>query len=573
LTEHEGRYQLAGDVAELAIPATLQDSLMARLDRLSVAKPMAQVASALGREFPYWLLAAVAEVDEPTLRQGLARLVEAELLFQRGVAPSATYTFKHALIQDTAYESLLRSARDRLHGRIAAVLETEFPERAAAAPELVAHHYDRAGRVTEALSYYQRAADAAQARFSNLEAIAHLERGVELTRSLPEGAERDDPELRLQVSLGVAHAAAHGFASEDTGRAWERARELCKGAGSPVQLAAALAGLAHFHQSVSELDAAMQFSEQLLVLARRTKDESYVLAGTYRVGVVTFYQGRFRECLEDLNAVLTLYDQKGPKGSGIYASNYGVDACAYSSNALWLLGYPDQAIARAAEGVGRARTLAHPLSLANALLFASICHSQRGEWKAAAKLAEECAEESERRGLAQFMGLSGIPRAYAIAQSQGRDTLAEAMEGLRGSAGTGQRTGVPFLLSLVARIHQELGREADALGAVESALAASEQGRQPFYDAELLQLKGELSLSSDEAEAETLFRRALEVAQSQEAKSLELRDATCLARLWQRQGKRDEARALLAPVYDWFTEGFDTRDLKDAKALLEELGA
>ena len=204
-------------------------------------------------------------------------------------------------------------------------------------------------------------------------------------------------------------------------------------------------------------------------------------------------------------------------------------------------------------------------------MWVSACHTARGEWKLAARFAEECTEECERRGPPQFTILSRVIRAHAIAQGQGRDTLAEAMEGLREAASIGQRIGVPFVLSLVARIHQKLGREADALGTVESALAASEQGGQPFYDAELLRLKGELSLSSDEAEAEALFKRALEIARSQEAKSFELRAATSLARLWQKQGNQDEARALLAPIYDWFTEGFDTQDLKDAKTLLDEL--
>ncbi len=562
----------SGSEHSFAVPSSLQDSLMANIDRLGAAKRIAQTGAAIGREFNYDLLQRVAGDETNVLQRHLGALVASGLVSRRGTPPEAIYTFKHALVQDAAYGSLLRGTRREIHARIAMALDESFPEQAAATPELVAHHYDRAGRVTEALSYYGRASDAAQARFSNLEAIAHLERSVELASRLPEGADRDDHDLRLHVNLGLARGAAYGFANEATGGAWERARVLCeKGTGKPAQLAAALDGLSVFHQNRSELDAAMQFGEQLLNLGRTTKDDGYVVAGSYRVGIAKFWRGRIRECLEDHNAALAIYDQKGPKSWGIiYTGNYGVDSCGYASAALWLLGYPDQAIARAEEGVGRARTLAHAFSLATALMWESICHSQRGEWKVAAEMAEECSELCERKGFALYRGNAGMIHAHAIAHSEGRDTLAEAMERLHGIAGTGARSGVPFLLSLVARIHQELGREADALGVVETALAASEQGGQPCYDAELLRLKGELSLSSNEAEAESLFRRALEMAQRQEAKSLELRAATSLARLWQKQGKKDEAPALVAPVYDWFTQGFDTKDLQEANALLEE---
>ncbi len=241
--------------------------------------------------------------------------------------------------------------------------------------------------------------------------------------------------------------------------------------------------------------------------------------------------------------------------------------------ALSFLGYPERAAARAEEMVVHARTLAHPISLALALCFASCSYLFRSDWEACARYAGECVELSERLGFPQWLGTSKIARGLALACCRGEDTLADATQGLGEAAGTGSQSGAPALLWMLARIHQERGRKADALGIVNTALATSAQGKQPFSDAELLRLKAELLLSKDETEAESYFRSALELAQSQEARSLELRTATPLARLWQKQGKKDEARALLAPVYDWFTEGFDTADLKNAKALLEELGA
>ncbi len=583
LRESDQRYERTDALPELAIPSTLQDSLMARLDRLGPAKEVAQLAAVLGREFPHELLEAVSPLETGSLEQALRELARAGLLYARGVPPRATYTFKHALIQDTAYESLLKSFRQRLHARVAQALEKEFPQRAATEPELVAHHYDRAGRVEEALPYYQRAGDEEQARSANVEAIAHLERGVELTRLLPEGIERHERELGLQLTLAAARWAAAGPASDDTGRAWERARVLCEAAGSPSQLAAALRGLATFYWNRSELDTAIELAEQLLALARKTGDDRDLLGGYTVRGLAKHWQGRFRECLEDLDTALEVYD---PKRHAVLALNYGtnqpVSALTYGTNqavsayqfSSWshlALGYPERAATCAEASVDHARALAHPYSLAIALMMASGLYGFQREWDICTRHGGEGIELSERYGFPLLLGSSKAILALAATCSRGEDMLAEVTEALSGVAGTGQQSGSPVLLWALARIHQEVGREADALGAIETALATSARLKQPFFDAELLRLEGELLLSKDEAEAESLFRHAIEVARGQEARSFELRAATNLARLWQKQGKKDEARALLAPIYGWFTEGFDTLDLKDAKALLEEL--
>jgi class 3 adenylate cyclase/tetratricopeptide (TPR) repeat protein len=574
LKEHGGRYALTGSLSALAIPTTLQDSLMARLDRLGAAKDVAQLGATLGREFSHGLLQAVSSVDEPALRQGLARLIDAEVLYQRGLPPQATYLFKHSLIQEAAYDSLLKSTRRQYHEQIARVLEDRFPEQAAIEPELVARHYDEAGIAAQAIAYYQRAGDEARTRSANVEAIAHLERAVELTLTLAEGSERNERELGLQLGLGAARNQARGPGSEDTRRSWERARVLCEGAGTPSQLATALRGLAVHYTDRSELDTAIELADELIALAQRIGDDGHLLLGHTSRGSPKFWQGRFRECLEDNDAAFAIYD---PKTHAAFALTLGLDqavlAYGNSSWALWFLGYPEQAAARGEATVEHARTLAHPYSLALALFRASVSYNFQREWDTSVRHVEEAIELSERHGLPLMLGLSNVARALPVACHQGEDTVAVAKEGLGGAAGTGSQAGAPMALWIIARIHQERGREADALGVVEAALATSAQGKQPFYDAELLRLKGELLLSKDEAEAESHFRRALHVARAQEARSFELRTATNLAHLWQKQGRKEDARQLLAPIYAWFTEGFDTLDLKDAKTLLEELGA
>ena len=557
LRESDQGYERSDPLPELAIPSTLQDSLMARLDRLGPAKEVAQLSAMLGREFPHELLAAVSPLEAESLEQALRELANAELLFPRGVPPRATYTFKHALIQDTAYESLLKSVRQGLHGRIAEALEKEFPERAQAGPELVAHHYDRAGRVTEALPYYQRAGDEARARSANAEAIAHLERGVELTQRLPEGTERDERELELELSLGPVRNVAQGYAREDTRRSWERARVLSEAVGSPSQLVAALRGLAGFHSNVSELGTAIELAEQLLALARRSGDEADLVVAYEAMGNCMFLQGRFRESLEHCDAALDLW----PKATRSY-SNSGM--------ALLFLGYPERAAARAEAMVEHARTLAHPYSLAYSWMFSGWLYLRQRAWDTCARRHEESIELSERYGFPFTLSCSRLHSALAIACTRGDDTRAAATEAFRRVLGISQASE-PERMWILARVHQEVAGEADALAVVETALASPARLAQPFCDAELLRLKGELLLARDEAEAESHLHRALEVARGQEARFFELRAATTLARLWQRQGKKDEARGLLAPVYDWFTEGFDTPDLKDAKALLDEL--
>jgi tetratricopeptide (TPR) repeat protein len=572
LRESDQGYERTDSLPELAIPSTLQDSLMARLDRLGPAKEVAQLGAVLGREFPHELLAAVSSLDAGPLERALRDLANAELLYPRGVAPRAIYTFKHALIQDTAYESLLKTTRRRLHGRIAEALEKDFPERAWVRPELVAHHYDRAGMVEEALPYYQRVGDEARARCANAEAIAHLERGVELTRLLPESIERDECELAFQVSLGPVLIAAYGHTNQNTQRAWERARELCRTGRNPSQLAAALGGLSRFYSNAIEFDTAIELADQLIALGNRTGEGITLVLGYNVRGLPEFWQGRFRKCLEHFDASIRVYEAENHAPLAMaYGTDQGVSAYVFSAIALAYMGYPERAAARAGRGIEQARKLAHPFSLAFALAMVATAYMSLRRWDLVERHAAEAIELCERYGFPFYLGLSTVNHALARASHSGEDTLVRATAGFADAAGTGQQAGAPAFLWAVARIHQEGGREVDALRAVESGLDTAAQGKQFFFDCELLHLKGELLLSKDKTAAESCLRNALELARRQEAKLFELRTATNLARLWQEQDKRNEARELLAPIYDWFTEGFDTEDLKEAKALLDEL--
>jgi class 3 adenylate cyclase len=561
-----------------AIPATLADSLMARLDRLSAAKEVAQRGAVLGREFGYPLLAATAGLDEAALRHGLAHLVDAEILFARGTPPAATYSFKHALIQETAYESLLKRTRQQLHARVAQGLEDRFPERVAAEPEVVARHAEAAGLAAKAVTYYQRAGERAHERSAHEEAITQFRKAITLVGTLPAGPERDPREARVQMALGVTLTAARGWAHAETKAAYERARALCEAAGDSATLAWVLLMLAGLYANRGELDRSLMLGERLLAMSDETRDRSLVLFGHNNAATAKHYQGCFAASLAHCERVFALYDPARGRGR---AFHHGVptDPCVtglgYAAWNLWYLGHPDRSLGRAREGVKLARTLGEPFNLGSALSMETLVHLLRRDWRAQRERATELIAVADVQGFPLWRGAGRVYRGLArVHAGEGTDALTEVAEGLAFADGTGHRGGVPAYLLALADGRRAAGRHAAALGTVESGLALATETDQHVSDAGLYHLKGELLLATDpasSAEAEVLFHRALDIARAQEAKSFELRAATSLARLWQRQGKRAEARALLAPVYAWFTEGFDTGDLVEAKALLEEL--
>jgi predicted ATPase len=559
-----------------AIPATLADSLMARLDRLSAAKEVARRAAVLGREFSYPLLATTAGIEEAALRQGLGRLVEAEILFARGEPPTATYTFKHTLLQETAYQSLLRPTRQQLHARVAHVLEERFPERVAAEPELVARHYDQAKLAPQAITHYQRAGEHATQRSANKEAIGHLQRALELVGTLPETRERHRRELGLQMAIAVPLSAASGWSHPETEQAYSRARELTSQIGESPELSRVLAGMATAYSIKAELATAAELAHQALAAAEHTGEAFDLLSAHYQVALASFYRGRFLEALSHFEHSIRLYNPSA-HASLAYMVGYdrGAVALGYAAQCHAHLGHPDRALPLSEEAVALAKRVQHPFSLAIAVFFVGLVHFERAELDGVRRPAAEVVGLAEQHGFPFWLGLGRWMQGFLRVESgEGEAGIAEMQQGLVDLARIGSGVAAPRLRAKLAEGLRLVGRYDDALSALTLGVAQAEQQGQHYYDAELHRLRAEILLDMDVdavEEVETLLGRSLEIARRQEAKTFELRAATSLARLWQRQGKRDAARALLAEIYGWFTEGFDTADLKDAKALLDEL--
>ena len=576
LQEREIGYELTGPLPPLAIPATLHDSLMARLDRLATVKAQAQLGATLGREFSYELLRAVAPWDEGTLQRGLHLLVEAEFLYQQGLPPQATYRFKHALIQDAAYQSLLRSTRQQYHQRIAQVVETRFPEICETQPELLAHHYTEAGLNAYAVPHWQRAGQRAIERSAHVEAIAHLTKGLDLLVRLPDTPERVQQELSCQLSLGASLLATKGHPAPELEHVYARARRLCQQMGETPQLLGALQGLFAFYLAKAEFRSTRELGEEILAREPKTNPDHFRLVA-YRVLAAThFYLGEFLAARGQLERGIALYDRDRHGSLAFqYGQDVGIYYRVYSAWTLWLLGHVDQALKSVDEGLALARGLSHPFSLAVTLGHAAVLHHFRREWTLAKERAEEAIGLCTAQGFSFYLAMGNIIQGCALV-SQVRDEagLLQAHDGLSAWRQTGAVILVPTFLSLLAEAHALVGQPDAGLDALADALALADTSGECWWSAELHRLRGDLLLQQPGADmdhAEASFRRALEIARGQQARSLELRAAMSLSRLWQRQGKRAEARQMLGEVYGWFTEGFDTRDLRDANTLLGKL--
>jgi class 3 adenylate cyclase/predicted ATPase len=557
-----------------AIPTTLAGSLMARLDRLSSAKEVAQRAAVLGREFGYPLLAAIAGMEEAGLRQGLARLVDAEIVFQRGEPPEATYSFKHALVQEAAYESLLKRTRHQLHGRVVDVLREQFAERVASEPELLARHAEAAGRIDDAVTYYGQAGERAHARSAHGEAIGQFRKAVSLLETRSAGAERDARELSLQLALGGSLVAARGWAHPETEGAYERAAALGAALGDAVRLGTARLGLSTCYSTRGEVERGRALAAEVLAAAESRGDREQALVGHVNVATAEYFQGKFASSLTHCEQVIALYEPALHHGHAqVLGNDSGIGALNFSAWSLWPLGHPDAALARAREAGVLAQELDDLFSLAYALSFETGVHWGRRAIAAQRECAAEVIALSEAQGFPFWLGVGHVFHAAARVLAGDSAALPQILDGLARVGETGSQAGAPSILAVLADAQRAAGQLAEAQGTVATAFAIAAQTGQPYFDADLHRLDGDLLLatggSADEAAAR--YHRALGIAREQGARSLELRAATSLARLWRDQGKRAEARDLLAPVYAWFTEGFDTQDLIDAKALLEEL--
>ena len=574
--EQVGRYVLTGPLPPLAIPSTLHDSLMARLDRLSTIRELAQLGAILGREFTYELLRAVSPLDERTLQQGLAQLVDAELVYQRGLPPRSRYIFKHALIQDTAYQSLLKSTRQHYHQRIAQVLETRLPEITDTQPELVAHHYTEAGLNAQAVRYWLLAGQRAAQHSAHQEAIGHLTKGVEVLQTLPKTPERTQQELLLHVTLGVSLLTVQGYAAAEVERVYTRARALCQQVGDTPQLFQVLRGLVMFYLVRGQLQMAQDLAEQRLRQAERQPEGAPRMLGQYLLGLVLFFRGVLGVAVQHFAQAITAYDCRQHRHlAHLYGIDIGVTAQSHRACALWLLGYPDQALAQSQEALTLAQEVMHPLSLVGAQLWLAWLHQFRQEAQTTHDRATGSTILATQQGFALYVAWGIVTQGWALTRQEQRTAgIAQMREGIEAAAATGAEAWSPYLLALLAEAYGAAGQDEEGLRVLADARAMVTRTGEGFYEAELYRLAGVLHLTHPamaQAEVEGNITHALTIARRQGAKSLELRAAMSLARLWQRQGKRDEARQLLAEVYNWFTEGFDTADLQEAKALLAEL--
>ena len=577
LREEAEQYTLTGPLSAVTIPTTLQDSLLARLDRLPTMREVAQIGAVLGREFAYEMLHALVTVDEPTLQEGLAQLVATELLYQRGRPPRATYTFKHALVQDAAYQSLLRRTRQQYHQHVAELLEARFPETVVTAPEVVAHHYTEAGCAAQALPLWQQAGERALQRSANLEGIEHLTKGLAVLATLPETLDRLQHELDLHVALGPALMAIRGYASSEAEHTFVRAWEICQRLGEPPQRFPVLYGLWAFYFVGGKHRQARDQAEQFLHLAQCQGDAAPLVGAHRALGQSLYYIGEVAQARKHFAQGVALYDPQQHRTLAFrYSHDLGVAVLVNDALTLWTLGYPDQALQRSHEACRLVEDLTHPLTLAYAFAHLAIFHQYRREREEARQQAEVVTRVAREQGFPLWLGMGLILQGWARApRLQPAEQLASMHEGMAIYRATESALFLPYFLTLLAETSGEVGQPDAGLRCLDEARTVMDSTQERFYEAEVHRVQGMLVLAQaadQHALAETCFQHALAIARRQQARSWELRAAMSLARLWQQQGKQAEAHELLAPVYGWFTEGFDTADLQEAETLLDELG-
>jgi predicted ATPase/class 3 adenylate cyclase len=576
LVEDAEGYRLDRPLPPLAIPATLQDSLMARLDRLAPVKEIAQVGATIGREFSYPLVRALVGRDESALKHGLAQLEQAGLVFRRGEPPEeAVYSFKHSLVRDAAYESLLKSHRQQLHGQIASALEQKFADIVASQPEIVAHHFTAAGLAEPAIDYWLKAGHLAVSRSANAEAVKHLRQGIELTQSQAPSANRLRKQLDFYLALGPAMAATEGYAAPETLRVFSHTRDLLGEGGTSTEQMTVLWSTYLAHSIRAEHTAALEVARQCLALAAEHEHPGMAALANRFMGQTLWMMGAFLDARFHLERALDLCaaHQETITSYRRFGVDDGVSALSALSRTLWILGYPEQAAAAAGQALVRARTMGLAFTTALALDNEALLGALGADLKRAAVHADEAMAHTIEHGIADYEHRARFIQGALLAQSgnpqRGIELMRKAIAAADSSAARHRRT---LYLGHVAAAHATLGQPEAGLALLDEAIQTAEKTDQRFFEAELCRLRGEMLLMlgrRDEAEAG--LRWALTIAQRQQARWWELRAATTLAKQWRHEGKYLEAFSLLQPVYGWFVEGFDTPSLKDAQALLGEL--
>ena len=565
---------LESGAGPLGIPATLHDSLTARLDRLGSVRTVAQTGAAIGREFSYQLLQAVSRLSDDELKAALGRLIGSELVFQRGTPPDAVYTFKHALVQDAAHSSMLRSTRQQLHAQIAEALETHSPELMDTQPELFAQHYEQAGLIGKSVTYWGKAGHRSTARSAMVEAAAQFQKGLHQLALLPDNFEHQRLELEFRVALGGVLNAIKGNAAPETGQAYTRARELWEQLGSPSEFLHIPYGRSRYHMFRGEFDLAQKLAEELLALSQQRDDAGGLVLGHFSSGRNLMLAGRFASSRSHLLEVLALYDPVS-HGSLVHqiASHPHTNSRTFLGLVLFCLGYPDQGLRQSNAAIDEAQRLTHPQSLAVSLTYGNVLLSVVGDSPAFDEQANRLLVLATEQGFRHWHAEATVYRGWLdVKNGDVAEGISQLRSGSSAYRSTGAEAWTPNHIALIARAYEVVGEIERAVAQLDYALQIAARTGVRWFIAELNRHKGQLVLRQGHPKAaEQLYRKAMSIAQEQEAKLWELRAAVSLARLWADQGRRTEARDLLAPVYGWFTEGFDTAGLKDAKALLDEL--
>jgi predicted ATPase len=535
-------------------------------------KEIAQIGAVLGREFAYELIEAAAQRPGPELQAALDQLGEAGLLFCRGTPPHSSYLFKHALVQDAAYSTLLRGRRQELHGRAAAALETHFADLVERQPELLAHHLTSAGATERAVDQWLKAGQHAAARLAYLEAIAHLERGLGLLHSLPESPDRDGSEIELQLALGLCVFTAKGPAAAKL--PYMRAHELAERGSAPQQRFEALYGVWQSMNLSGGITAASPLSERLLRMAEQEGDDGLRLQAHHSGWATWHYAGKPAKAREHADAGRLLYDPDKHASHRLTYGGHDPGVCARTHGAWveWLLGYPDKALASIADALALAERIAHPFTLSIAFINLSMLYLNRHEPERALRRLEAAEVLAAEQRLSLVNEPDMLRGMALLGHGAVEEAIARIREGITRWTRLGRTIYLPYGLAFLAEGLTRHGDRAAALAALREGLEIADATGEHMWDAELHRLNGTVLVAENKLdEAQASLQQALRIAEAQQAKSLELRAARDLARLWGEQGRRAEAHNLLAPVYGWFTEGFDTADLKDAKELFDEL--
>jgi predicted ATPase/class 3 adenylate cyclase len=575
LAEGNDSFTVTGPLKDLPIPDSLHALLMERVDRLGPAKDIVQTGAAIGREFTYELLQATVEVTDSQLKKALDLCVASGLIFQECEIPLANYHFKHALVQDAAYSTLPKKPRRVLHARIAKALERRFAERVKIEPELLAYHYEQAGLAGPAVEYWHRAARRDAERSANSEALHHFDRALDVLKDLPQGPERNALELEILLARGAPMLSVKGYASDDMGENYRRAKDLLQETSDSVHQFLAIKGLWVFHLVRGQIAEACSLAENLRSLATQEQISDLLIDAHHLSGSTYFFLGRFDEAKHHLLAAISLDDPNQHRSLALrYGQDPGITARILLARTLWILGEVEQAETLALEAIRMARAAEHPYTLVFTLIFLSRIYSAVRNATRTLELTDEAIAVSTQYSFALGLAWATSSQGWALAETGQEEGLGKLLHGLSATRDTGGTLDNTFTLALLAEIYLRHNRIDEGLATIEEAQKLAVTGGELFWQAELLRLKGELLLGQSDPsvqEAEECLCEALKIAQDQHANMLELRAATSLARLWKKLDKLDDAKRILNAVYSRFTEGIDNRDLIEAKTVLQQL--